>query len=38
VDSTGNANTGSATVRVYDTNGNLLVSLCAEIAGTRFEL
>jgi hypothetical protein len=38
VDETGNANTGAATVRVYDTNGNLLVSLCAEIAGTRFEL
>jgi hypothetical protein len=38
VDETGNANTGAATVRVYDTNGNLLVSLCAETAGTRYEL
>ena len=38
VDETGDANTGSATVEVYDPNGNLLVSLCAETAGTRFEL
>jgi hypothetical protein len=38
VDETGNANAGSATVRVYDPNGVLLVSLCAETAGTRFEL
>ena len=38
VDETGNANTGSATVKVYDPNGVLLVSLCAETAGTRFEL
>jgi hypothetical protein len=38
VDSTGDANTGSATVKVYDPNGVLLVSLCAETAGTRFEL
>ena len=38
VDSTGDANAGSATVKVYDTNGNLLVSLCAETAGTRYEL
>ena len=38
VDSTGDANTGSATVKVYDPNGNLLVSLCAETSGTRFEL
>jgi hypothetical protein len=34
VDKTGNANAGSATVKVYDPNGVLLVSLC----GTRFEL
>ena len=27
---TGNANSGTATVEVYDPNGNLLVSLCAE--------
>ena len=38
VDETGNANTGSATVMVYDPNGALLASLCAETAGTRFEL
>ena len=38
VDATGNANAGTATVEVYDTNGNLLVSLCAETSGTRFEL
>jgi hypothetical protein len=38
VDETGNANTGSATVRVYDPNGVLLVTLCAETAGTRFQL
>ena len=38
VDTTGNANAGSATVKVYDPNGVLLVSLCAETAGTRFGL
>ena len=38
VDTTGNANSGTATVEVYDPNGVLLVSLCAETAGTRFEL
>ena len=38
VDKTGNANAGSATVKVYDPNGVLLVSLCAETAGTRFDL
>jgi hypothetical protein len=38
VDSTGNANTGSATVKVYAPNGVLLTTLCAETAGTRFEL
>jgi hypothetical protein len=38
VDATGNANAGSATVKVYDPNGVLLVSLCAETIGTRFEL
>jgi hypothetical protein len=38
VDETGNANRGSATVKVYDPNGVLLVSLCAETAGTRFDL
>src|SRR5437762_2150158 len=38
VDSTGNANTGSATVKVYVPNGVLLATVCAETAGTRFEL
>jgi hypothetical protein len=38
VDSTGNANTGSATVKVYDPNGMLLATVCAETVGTRFEL
>ena len=38
VDDTGNANSGTATVEVYDPNGNLLVSLCADTSGTRFEL
>jgi hypothetical protein len=38
VDETGNATAGPATVQVYDPNGNLLVSLCAEAVGTRFEL
>ena len=38
VDSTGNANTGSATVKVYNPNGVLVATACAEIAGTRFEL
>ena len=38
VDSTGDANTGSAKVKVYDPNGMLLVTLCAETAGTRYEL
>ena len=38
VDSTGHVNAGPATVQVYDSNGNLLVSLCADIAGTRFDL
>ena len=38
VDSTGNANTGSAAVKVYAPNGVLLATVCAETAGTRFEL
>jgi hypothetical protein len=38
VDRTGDANSGTATVKVYDPNGNLLVTLCADTAGTRFEL
>jgi hypothetical protein len=38
VDETGNANGGPATVQVYDANGNLLATLCADAVGTRFEL
>ena len=38
VDETGNATAGPATVQVYDVNGNLLVTLCADAVGTRFEL
>jgi len=38
VNPTGDTNAGSATVKVYNTSGVLLVSLCAETAGTRFEL
>jgi hypothetical protein len=38
VDATGNANAGPATVEVYDPNGVLLVTLCADAVGTRFEL
>src|SRR5206468_12752951 len=38
VDATGNATAGPATVQVYDPNGNLLATLCAEAVGTRFEL
>src|SRR6476660_3131365 len=38
VDSTGNTNTGSATVKVYAPNGVLIATVCAETTGTRFEL
>src|SRR5262245_33158293 len=38
VDSTGNSNSGPATVEVYNPNGVLLTTLCAETVGTRFEL
>jgi hypothetical protein len=38
VDATGNANSGPATVEIYDPNGVLLATLCAETVGTRFEL
>jgi hypothetical protein len=38
VDQSGDANSGPATVEVYDPNGVLLTSLCAETVGTRFEL
>jgi hypothetical protein len=38
VDATGNANSGPATVQVYDPNGVLLTTLCAETVGTRFRL
>jgi hypothetical protein len=38
VDETGNANSGPATVEVYNPNGQLVASLCADAVGTRFEL
>jgi hypothetical protein len=38
VDSTGDANSGYATVEVYDPNDVLVATACAEIAGRRFEL
>jgi hypothetical protein len=38
VDETGNAFAGPATVEVYDPNGNLVTTLCADSTGTRFEL
>ena len=38
VDTTGDAFAGPATVEVYDPNGVLVASLCAEAVGTRFEL
>jgi hypothetical protein len=38
VDATGDTRVGPATVEVYDPNGVLLVTLCAETVGTRFEL
>jgi len=38
VDHTGDVFTGPATVQVYDPNGNLGPTLCAESSGARFEL
>jgi len=38
VNPTGDTNAGSATVKVYNASGVLLVSLCASTAGTRFKL
>jgi hypothetical protein len=38
LDATGNANSGPATVQVFDPNGVLLTTLCAETVGTRFQL
>ena len=38
VDTTRDAFTGPATVQVYDPNGVLLTTLCADAVGTRFEL
>jgi hypothetical protein len=38
VDATGNANSGPATVQIYDPNGVLVATLCADAVGTRFEL
>ena len=38
VGATGNANSGPATVEIYDPNGHLIATACAETVGTRFEL
>jgi len=38
VDATGNITAGPATVQVYDPNGVLLATLCADAVGTRFDL
>jgi hypothetical protein len=38
VDRTGNANSGPATVDVYNASGVLVAHLCADAVGTRFEL
>jgi hypothetical protein len=38
VDQSGNTNAGPATVEVYNASGVLVASLCADAAGTRFEL
>jgi len=38
VDHPGNTNSGPATVEVYNASGVLVASLCADAAGTRFEL
>src|SRR6266404_5008456 len=38
VNPTGDTNAGSATVKVYNTSGVLLATVCAETAGTRFKL
>ncbi len=38
VDQTGDAFAGPATVEVYNANGDLVTTLCADSVGTRFEL
>jgi hypothetical protein len=38
VDATGNSNAGPAAVQVYNPNGVLVATLCADAVGTRFEL
>ena len=38
VDETGDANSGPATVDVYNASGVLVAHLCADAVGTRFEL
>jgi hypothetical protein len=38
VDQSGDTNTGPATVEVYNPNGVLVATLCADAVGTRFEL
>src|SRR5437867_4017690 len=38
VDATGSANSGPATVQVYNASGVLVATLCANAVGTRFDL
>src|SRR5215467_16402911 len=38
VDETGDANAGPATVEIYNANGVLVATFCADAVGTRFEL
>lgn len=38
LDAAGDGNSGPATVEIYDPNGNLIATRCAETVGTRFEL
>ena len=38
VDQSGDGNAGPATVEVYNANGVLVATLCADAVGTRFEL
>ncbi len=38
VDATGSANSGPATVQVYNASGVLVPTLCANAVGTRFDL
>ena len=38
LDATGDAVAGPATVKIYDPNGVLVSTLCADATGTRFDL